>query len=186
MKKLIIPSLIFLIFVSCAGTGSGSTEERGSSDMPDWFLTPPTAEDAYYGVGQAKKQNPSLTKKTATARARGEINEAISSNVSSLLKDFMQESGVSGNAEATEFSTSVIKQVSSNNLKGSTIEKVYVAKDATIYILVVYSLNAAKQYSLDAAKKEEALYNEFKANQGFDALEKAINDLDTKPNDDLD
>ena len=175
-----IITIAMMLLVGCAstGSGSGSTEERGSSDMPDWFLTPPTAEDAYYGVGQAKKQNPSLTKKTATARARGEINEAISSNVSSLLKDFMQESGVSGNAEATEFSQSVIKQVSSNNLKGSTIEKVYVAKDATIYILLVYSLNSAKQYSLDAAKKEEALYNEFKANQGFDALEKAISDLD--------
>jgi hypothetical protein len=35
-----------------------------------------------------------------------------------------------------------------------------------------------RQNALDAAKKEEALYNEFKAKQGFDDLEKAISDLD--------
>jgi hypothetical protein len=185
MKKTMITAIAMMLFVGCASTGSGSTEERGSRDMPDWFLKPPTAEDAYYGVGQAKKSNPSLSKKTATERARGEITAAISSKVSTLLKDFMQESGVSGNSEATEFTQSVLKQVSSNTLEGSTIEDVYVAKDNTIYMLVVYSLNSAKQYSLDAAKKEEALYNEFKANQGFDALEKAINDLDTTK-DDLD
>ena len=48
----------------------------------------------------------------------------------------------------------------------------------SIYILVEYSLNSVRQNTLDAVKKEEALYNEFKAKQGFDDLEKAISDLD--------
>jgi bifunctional DNA-binding transcriptional regulator/antitoxin component of YhaV-PrlF toxin-antitoxin module len=68
--------------------------------------------------------------------------------------------------------------VTNNSLQGSAIKEAYVAKDGTIYILVEYSLNSVRQNALDAAKKEEALYNEFKANQGFDALEKAISDLD--------
>ena len=178
MKKTMITAIAMMLFVGCASTGSGSTEERGSSDMPDWFLTPPTAEDALYGVGQAKKQNPSLAKQTATARARTEISQVVNIKVASLLKDFMQESGIGDNAQATEFSQSVTKQVTSNSLAGSTINEAYVAKDGTIYILVEYSLNSVRQNALDAAKKEEALYNEFKAKQGFDDLEKAIRDLD--------
>ena len=45
-------------------------------------------------------------------------------------------------------------------------------KDGTFYVLVSYSLANAIDASINEANKEEALYNEFKARQGFDALEK--------------
>ena len=178
MKNIVIMASILMFMAGCAAPGSGSTEERGSSDMPSWFLSPPTAEDALYGVGQAKKQNPSLAKQTATARARAELSQAVNVRVSSMLKDFMQESGVGDNAQALEFSQAVTKQGSDNSLQGSIIKESYVAKDGTIYIMVEYSLNGVKQSALDSAKRQKALYNEFKAQQGFDELEKAINDID--------
>lgn len=37
--------------------------------------------------------------------------------------------------------------------------------------------NAIKEQSLNAAKKEQALFNEFKAQQGFDKLEEALKKL---------
>ena len=182
MKKqyLIYAILVLTLFAGCAGPGSGSTEERGSSDMPDWFLVPPTAEDALYGIGQAKKQNPSLARQTATARARTEISQAVNVKVSSMLKDFMQESGVGDNAQALEFSESVTKQVTANALQGSVVKEAYVAKDGTMFIMVEYPLASLRQDALSSAKKEEALYNEFKAQQGFDALEQEIGKLETK------
>ena len=173
--------LISLIAISCAGPGatnSGSTEERESKDIPDWFLNPPTAEDYLYGVGEAKKQNPTLAKKTATSRARAEISEIVRVKVSSMLKDFMQESGAGGNASALEFSEAVTKQVSDNTLIGSSIKESYIAEDGAIYILVEYPMNNIKEDAIGAAKNKEALYNEFKANQSFEALEEAINKLD--------
>ena len=177
MKKLIITTLMLLILVACAGTGSGSTEERGSSDAPSWFLMPPTAENALYGVGQAKKQNPSLAKQTATARARTEISQAVNVKVTSMLKDFMQESGVGDNAQALEFSEAVTKQVTDNSLKGAVIKEAYAAKDGTIFILVEYSLDSVRKDAVNAAKREEALYNEFKAQQGFNELEKSLQNM---------
>ena len=173
--------LISLIAISCAGPGatnSGSTEERESKDIPDWFLNPPTAEGYLYGVGEAKKQNPTLATKTATSRARAEISEIVRVKVSSMLKDFMQESGAGGNASALEFSEAVTKQVSDNTLIGSSIKESYVAEDGAIYILVEYPMNNIKDDVLGAAKGKEALYNEFKANQSFEALEEAIKKID--------
>ena len=55
------------------------------------------------------------------------------------------------------------------------------AKDVTFYVLVKYRLQYAIDASVNEAKKEEALYNEFKARQGFDALEKELGKLDTAP-----
>lgn len=182
MKKvfLIYVITVLTLFTACAGPGSGSTEERDSSDIPDWFMVVPTAEDTFYRAGQAKKQNPTLARQTATARARAEISQMINVKVSSMLKDFMQESGVGDNAQALEFTESVTKQVTDNVLKGSIVKETYVAKDGTIFVLVEYPLVSVRQAALGAAKQDEALYNEFKANQAFDSLEREIQKLDTK------
>ena len=178
IKRLLVSlTILLLAFSGCASSGSGSTEQRGSSDMPPWFLVPPTSEDVLYGVGQSKKQNPSLAKSAATARARTEISQGVNVKVSSMMKDFMSESGIGEDAQDLEFSEAVTKQVTDNALAGSVVKEAYVAKDGTIYILVEYPLNSIKQNALDAAKKEEALYNEFKANQSFDDLENSINKL---------
>ena len=175
-----------LIFTSCGSTArSGSTESPAKQDYstsgyPDFFLSPPVSNDLFYGVGTAKKQNPSLAKKTATARARDEIAQTVEVKVNNMLKDFMQESGVGESAQALEFTESVSKQVSSQVLSGSKIINTEVAKDGTFYVLVEYSLSAAVDASIDEARKQEALYNEFKARQGFEALENELKSMDTK------
>lgn len=179
MKKLITLFIIGLILGSCAGTKrSGSTEESPMTDMPEWALVRPEAEDALYGVASAKKQNPALATRTATARARAEVADAVTSKVSAMMKDFMQESGLGDNAQAIEFSESVIKQVSSVSLKGCKVKEVYPAKDGTIYVLVEYPLNGVRDSALQEARKREALYNEFKAQKGFEELEEAIKNLE--------
>ena len=45
-------------------------------------------------------------------------------------------------------------------------------------MLVEYSLDGLRQSALTEAKKQEALYNEFKSIKGFDDLEEAIRGLD--------
>ena len=188
MKYRILAIALALILVGCGSNPqpvrSGSTEEiitkkpiYSTTGLPEWFLNPPQAEDVYYGVGTAKKQNPSLAKKTATARARDEIAQAVQVEVNTMLKDFMQESGVGNNAQALEFTESVSKQVASVSLSGSIIEKTDIGRDGTIYVLVKYSVDGARQAALAEVKKQEALYNEFKAEQSFDELEEAIRNM---------
>jgi len=176
-KSILLILLTFLLLYGCAGTRSGSTEERGSKDMPSWALDTPIDDNIIYAVGQGKKQNPSLAKKTATGRARSEISQQVSIKVASLFNDFMQESGVGENAQALEFTENVTKQVSNNVLNGSKVSKTYAAKDGTIFVLVEYSLDLAKQEALKAVKSEEALFNELKARQGLEALEEAVRNM---------
>ena len=174
MKQKQISLILLTAFIVLMVSSCGSS-------APKFFLNPPTAEDAFYGVGTAKKQSTSLAKKAATARARDEIAQTVEVKVNNMIKDFMQESGVGENAQALEFTESVSKQVSSTVLRGSKIIKTEVAKDGTFYVLVKYGLQNAIDASINEAKKEEALFNEFKARQGFDALEKELGKLDTAP-----
>lgn len=172
MQKSQMTSVVaFLIF--CLGV---ILAECGSA-VPGWYRNPPEAEDAIYGVGMAAKQNPTLARQTAIARARQDVAGQVSVRVSSMLKDFMQESGVGENARALEFTQSVTKQVTDVALKGAKVKEVRITDDGTMYALVEYPLAALREAGLSEAQRQEALYNEFKAQQGFEALEKALRNM---------
>ena len=123
-----------------------------------------------------KKQNPSLAQKSATERARAEISSQVKASVQTELRDWMQESGVGENAQALEFTENTIISASDNAFQGSKPDFYEVAKDGTVYIRVSYPINAVEKGLFDAAKREESLYNEFKASQAFDRLEKKFSD----------
>ncbi len=169
------------MFLAVTLISCGSSGPPGSENMPNapgWFIQPPQAEDAIYGVGMAQKQNPTLARQTAIARARQDVAGQVDIKVSSMMKDFMQESGVGENAQALEFTQSVSKQVTDISLKGCKVQEMYPARDGTMYALVVYPLESLREATLSEAQNQEALYNEFKAQQGFDALEQAIQNME--------
>ena len=175
MKRILLTTCALFLIAGCASNRSGSTEDT-KSDTPDWWFSPATSETHYYGFGQAKKQNPSLAQKTATERSRAEISSQVKASVQTELRDWMQESGVGENAQALEFTENTIISASDNAFQGSKPDKYKVAKDGTVYIRVSYPINAVEKGLFDAAKREESLYNEFKASQAFDRLEKKFSD----------
>ena len=173
--KLTVGLMIAMMSLfSCAsGTKSGSTEQTSSSE-PEWWYNPADTETHYYGFGQAKKQNPSLAQKVATQRAKQSVSEQVKSTIQNEIIDFMQESGIGETAQAVEFSENTTVSLSDNVLQGASSDKYFKANDGTVYIRVKYSKTKVDQGLINAAKREEALYNEFKATQAFDRLEKKV------------
>jgi len=175
MKKLHCLALIGLLLVGCGPPPP--VQKAPPPNMPSWALNIPSQEGYLYGVGSAKKQNPQLARTAAIGLARDEIARALELKVSSMFKNFMSESGIGENAQALEFTESVTKQVASTTLNGATVKEVEVTGDGRMWALVELNLSAVKKAALDNAQKQEAMYNEFKAGQSFDALEEAINEM---------
>ena len=179
MKKTLTIFLSIFMILSlwgCSGgndSRSGSTEQTASSE-PDWWFVKPDPNNYFYGFGQAKKQNPSLAQKVAAQRAKQDISDQVKSSITSEIRDFMQESGIGETAQALEFSENTSVSLSDNVLQGAASDKYSKAQDGTVYIRVTYSKNKVDQSLLNAAKREEALYNEFKASQAFDRLESKV------------
>ena len=172
-NKLIWLSLtVFLLTLwGCAGgPRSGSTEET-TSETPEWWFNPSVSETHFYAFGQAKKQNPSLAQKVAQQRARADISNQVKSSVQNEIRDYMQESGLGETAQALEFSENTTVAISNNVLQGAVSDKYSKGKDGTVYIRVSYPKDGVDKALLSSAKREEALYNEFKASQAFDRLE---------------
>ena len=107
-----------LLLAGCAGSKSAS-----KSDVPDWYLNPPKYEDRFVGVGDALRPQLSLSKTVATARAKAEVSRALETKMSTMVKSYLQASGLGADASALEFTEDVTKSVSSTTLKGCTIDK---------------------------------------------------------------
>jgi len=183
MKKLVV--LMVMIPLALMLVDCGGKPQAKMSDIPEWYLNPPQAEDAIYGTGDAQKQSMALAKDAADARARDGIARAIEVKVSNMLKNFMQESGVGEDAEALEFTSSVSKQVANTVLKGALIVKREMKAEGNMYhsySLAQYNLNSMIQETMNAARNKKALYNEAKANMSFKDLEKEIEKLEAMDN----
>ena len=173
-KNILLSLLTFIVLSSCAGSKS---KPLNNKDLPEWYLNPPKFKDKFIGVGDALRPQFSLSKQVATERARVEVARAVETTVNSALNDHMQASGMGAEAGATEFTESVSKSLVNTTLKGCTIEKTEIFKDR-VFVMVTYDVNRAREEAKAAArtsvKNEEALYNEFKARQAFDALDQAM------------
>ena len=175
MNRFFVLSLsALLLFFGCAGSKPKPVTNK---DLPEWYLNPPKYDDKFVGVGDALRPQFSLSKQVATERARVEVARAVETTVNSSLNDHMQASGMGMEAGATEFTESVSKSLVSTTLKGCTIEKTEIFKDR-VFVMVTYDAKKAREEAKvsarELAKKEESLYNEFKARQAFDSLDQAI------------
>ena len=176
-NKIMVSVFGLLLLAGCAGSKSAS-----KSDVPDWYLNPPKYEDRFVGVGDALRPQLSLSKTVATARAKAEVSRALETKMNTMVKSYLQASGLGADASALEFTEDVTKSVSSTTLKGCIIDKTEIKK-GRVFVMVTYDATEArmqaKEATRNAAKKQEALYNEFKASQGFDALDKEIEGMKT-------
>lgn len=171
-----------LMFLGCGGAKQAAPKDE--SGMPAFVLNPPSAPGKIYGTGIAKKQSPQLAKEIADLNAKKEVAAVLGTKVSTLTKQFMGESGAS-NPEVTEFSQSITKAITDQNLVGVVItERQFV--NGTMYSLAVLDLTSqqvkdyVKQQVTNSLTSKEALLSEFRAKQGFEQLDKELDKLENK------
>ena len=96
MKRIsFYTSILFLILYSCS---SNKPKNIKNKDVPDWYLNPPKIEGKYVGVGDAKRPQISLSKTVATTRAMAEISRIVETQMTTMLKSYLQASGLGENA----------------------------------------------------------------------------------------
>ncbi|MBN1969926.1 MAG: LPP20 family lipoprotein [Candidatus Delongbacteria bacterium] len=175
--KLIFVSLsVFFLIVGCATTNTSTTTVSKDDCIPEWFLTPPYAEDAIYGTGQSEKASASLGQKSADTRAKQDISEQIQIKVKSYVKDFLQEVGALGDSDIDELTSSTVKVVSESDLSGARIKQRENCGN-TWYSLCEYRIDTAAKLVTDTLQKEmekKKLKEQFEAKLSFEELEKEV------------
>ncbi len=167
-----------MLFIASCGSEPESAKNTqdvnaGGADLPDFFLFPPQAKDAIYGVGSHKSKDLSVAREVATTRARADIAKQVSVSVQTMLTDYFQEAGVGDDKQSIEMVEKITKEVADIEIKGATTKEVYVTKDRSeVFVLVEYPLNnfIEEQVADVFQRNESAAFAEFKAQQALDRL----------------
>ena len=191
MTKKILLLFTIALMVFAAGCGSSpdpapepaqepAAQPQNLSDVPQFFLMPPTAEDAFYGVGVAKMSSLDMSRTMSISRARDDIARQVSLQVKNAITDYAQEAGADS-AQALKFVETVSRQIAEAKLQGAKPKEMYAAKDGTIYALVEYRMSNFKEDAAETFKRnEEAAFSEFKAAQALEKLNYEISNNPTK------
>lgn len=184
MKKAMFTlAALMMVFalVSCGSdpAPADNNNVRGM-DVPDFFLMPPQADDAIYGIGVAKSSDLARARDLAASRARADIAKQVAVSVETMLTDYFQEAGVEGDTQSMQFIESITKEVASIELSGATTKEAYIAEDGNVYVMVEYPLNTflEDQVADVFERNEGAAFAEFKAEQ---ALERLNAELENNP-----
>ena len=190
MNRLFILMLAPLVLLAAC---SSSPERSGSSALadcvypdgsdkaaPGWICDEPVAGVSVSAVGIAgpTKAGPSFQKDTATADARGKLVEQFQVQVDKMVKSYLGTTGIGDSETVDSVSQSVLKTVSSDTLYGSKVFKSRVGPDGSMYVLVGLDENATREAAAQAVassmNNDNALWQQFQAQQGFDELKESI------------
>lgn len=186
MKRVAMIAMVLvtvLLLASCAG---GAEEERDDSPAaqagaPSWYLNPPVADDAIYGVGSGKMSTLDTSRRMAVSRAREDIAFQMNASIEAAIVDYAQEAGVDGNNQVVSFVENISRQVTETTLRGSRTDQVTQAPDGTIYALVSYPKEGFVEAAGEAFQRnEDAAFAEFKAEQALDYLDRQVEDSPTR------
>lgn len=162
-----VAAVTMMVVVSCA-----SGPHVNTSQIPGWYLNPPHSKTMFYGVGSAKESSLELSRTLAIAGARQELAGSVQTVVKAGITQYLQQAGSGGSQQALNFGDSVTRQLTDVALHGSTVEKVAVASDGTVYALVSYpesQMNASAKQAF--ARNNAAAFAQFQADQAVKALD---------------
>jgi len=176
-KALILLSVVAMLFVVSCGsepevTNNEKEINKSGRDLPEWFLFPPQAKDAIYGIGSHQSKDISIAREVAMTRARADIAKQVSVSVQTMLTDYFQEAGVEDDKQSIEMVEKITKEVADIEINGATPEKYYVSDEDIVYVLVKYPLNnfIEEQVAEVFQRNESAAFAEFKSQQALDRL----------------
>ncbi|MDA3861268.1 MAG: hypothetical protein PF445_08570 [Melioribacteraceae bacterium] len=182
MKPLTIlfSTFILVLLVSSCG-GSKDLSNTDTGDIPEWYLTTPTASDHLYEAASSTSRDMDLAISKASTEARAKIARSIEVKVNSMQKKFEEEVGEGENSEYLAQFTQATKTVVSKELSGSQISKKKLVKDGKnwrAYVLAKYPIGEAQKAFLNQISNNKNLYTRFRATEAFAELENDVDKYD--------
>ena len=183
MLCLVLLAVIVMI-AACSSNKKAENKPQGKPQgeevyRPAWWATQPET-DFVCTYGQATKVSENASMDAARNNALGEAAQYVEVLVNSMLKNYEEEAGVK-DPQVLALTQNVVKAVSSAKFTGVLMGKVETRKvnepegvRYKTWIQLKIPKDEINRKLADSIRNEEALYNQFKASQAFQELDKAV------------
>ncbi len=177
LHLLTVLTVIATLFLVACG-GSAAPKGPVAVFEPDWYGNVTENENFVFTYGNSEKVSQNASESGAHANALAEGAHYVETHVTTMTKNFMSESGYE-NPEVVALTEQITKIVANTKFQGTQItqRKTYVVENGRYktFMQVAIPKAAINKELVDRIKKEEALYNRFRASQAFDELERSVN-----------
>ncbi|MFC1887896.1 hypothetical protein ACFLYK_03705 [Candidatus Cloacimonadota bacterium] len=180
MKKITFFVLLLVVLTILSGCGKSGPKGLKKAYYPDWWLIQDNAEYVQtYGMATKVSQTTSFD--AAHANAMLQAAQYVENYVKGMVKNYEEEAGVT-DPQVLALTSKVVKEVSNAKFENAMVTKqeTIITEEGRYQTFVRVSIpkDAVNKNTLNKIKNEEALYNQFKASQAFDELEKEIGNYD--------
>lgn len=177
--KILVLIIIAAFLISGCG-GNKTTKMSGEVEYPEWWRV--QGDPNYvHTFGEAVKVSSTMAFDAARSNSMLEAAQYVEAEVQGLVKNFEEEVGYE-NPEIHAMVSKVVKEVANAKFTGTMVTKQKTTKEETenglryhAYVRVSIPRETVNKNVVDSIKREEALYNEFKASQRFQELEAEVN-----------
>lgn len=178
MKIYKIVLLIFFcaFFIMACSSRRASTPQRVF--QPDWYGSVGNGEFVY-AYGQSTKVNRNAAETAARANAFAEAARYVEAHVQSMMKNYLEEAGVE-NPQVLALVSEVTRVVSNATFSGTVVgrRETFILDNGRFQSFKRLNIpkSEVNRHLINQIRNEEALYNQFKASQAFDELDRQIRD----------
>ena len=184
-----VSSVLFIgvvcAFVAGCSKDAGIQEERAidfsckveNVSAPKWTCVPEYG-DTYAGLGISEKSAAGMDhmRRVALANGRSDLAQQIQTQVKDKITIYTGTTGVAKSETVDKSIETITKQVAKVDLAGSKAVDLWTAPSGAIYMLVSVSQKSAnaqiKSNIRTSFKNDEALWQQFKAKNALEELEK--------------
>jgi hypothetical protein len=179
MKK--IQFLVLALILAFLFTGCGGAKETLNNRVtyPDWYDIQDDP-NRIHTFGTDTKVSEEMAVDGAKTNAYFDAALYVNTTVEGMIKKFASESG-SQNPEINSFINKAVKLIAEAEFSGANISKreVYYVdtengKRFKAYVRLSVPTETVNKNLMNQISREEALYNEFKASQAFQELEREL------------
>jgi len=174
--------------LGCSSSENTQDQTAMESEMPSWYLNPPSSDNEYmYAIGEATSSRRRVARTQAMNNGDAALAQKIQSEVSTMQKNFVEETTSGEQSNYREVFTDVSKSVAEQTLSGVEVNKSHFdrTQNGTKYDVILLvrmpvgeAANALDQALQNTMSKDEELYTKFKASKAFEDMKQSIEDME--------
>lgn len=178
-----------LFLAGCAGPAANTTvavptdcifPDSPKDRAPDWVCDTPVegVEISAVGIASPSAAGPGFMKDVAAANARAELARQLKVHVKDMVKRYVETTGAADSETVDKLNSVVDKQVTDQFVTNSRIFRSTTSPEGSLYVLVgldpKMTENSSREMLNTSYRNDNALWQQFRAKQGFDELREEI------------
>ena len=191
MMLVIASAMTLLLLAGCSSPKPGSPQalavekeatekkiDKNLKAMPEWYAKTPLDNNILFASATETSRNMQMSMEKASIKARAELALTVGGRVSTMMKAYAEEAGVSNDPDVNQIVSTVTSQEAINvNLSGVQRADAQINREGDsyrAYVLIRYPLGELNKIAVEQVRQSTVLNAKFRASKAFEDLERKV------------